>query len=507
MAGWVDQRRLSALIERKKTLGDDASQPEEPQTVAAETYESVTDNPFRKTATEQLSTFSIDVDTASYSNIRRFLAQNMLPPRDAVRIEEMLNYFAYDDEPPPAQSEHPFAVHVETAGCPWNARHRLARIGIAAKPIDQSRRPPSNLVFLVDVSGSMADANKLPLVQWGLQRMIEQLGENDQIALVVYAGASGLVLPSTSCIKRAEITSAIEQLRAGGSTNGGAGIQLAYDVATQNFIKNGTNRVILATDGDFNVGLSDDDGLVKLIEAKAKSGVFLSVLGFGMGNIKDSKLEKLADKGNGHYAYIDSPREAYKVLVEEMGSTLVTVAKDVKIQVEFNPAKVGAFRLIGYENRIMAHKDFNDDKKDAGEIGAGHHVTALYELVPAGTEEPVEDSAGALKYTKTTTTHTPSDESFAVRLRYKQPNEDQSRKIEIGVVDKGQSFGASSDDLKFASAVAGFGMLLRKSDGKGSLTYPGVIEIASQTLSRDGSGYRKEFIAAVRAAQGFDRNP
>jgi Ca-activated chloride channel family protein len=500
-----DEAKIAVAGGKPRAGGNFATQPEEPQAPAAETYESVTDNPFRKTATEPRSTFSIDVDTASYSNIRRFLVQNMLPPPGAVRIEEMLNYFAYDDEPPPAGSEHPFAVHIETAGCPWNANHRLARVGIAAKSIDQSRRPPSNLVFLVDVSGSMADANKLPLVQWGLQRMIEQLGENDQIAIVVYASASGLVLPSTSCIKRAEITSAIEQLRAGGSTNGGAGIQLAYDIATQNFIKNGTNRVILATDGDFNVGVSGDDELVKLITAKAKSGVFLSVLGFGMGNIKDSKLEKLADKGNGHYAYIDSPREAYKVLVEEMGSTLVTVAKDVKIQVEFNPAKVGAFRLIGYENRIMAHKDFNDDTKDAGEIGAGHHVTALYELVPAGREGALEGSE-ALKYTKTTTTHTPSDESFAVRLRYKQPNENESRKIEIGVVDKGQSFGASSDDLKFASAVAGFGMLLRNSDGKGSLTYPGVIEIAGQTLSRDGSGYRKEFIAAVRKAQELSRN-
>jgi Ca-activated chloride channel homolog len=495
----VKDKRVS-LDRKARTFDVDAATLEEPQAPAAETYESVSDNPFRKTATEHLSTFSIDVDTASYSNIRRFLAQNMLPPRGAVRIEEMLNYFAYDDEPPPAASEHPFAVHIETASCPWNANHRLARVGIAAKSIDQTRRPPSNLVFLVDVSGSMADANKLPLVQWGLQRMIEQLGENDQIALVVYASASGLVLPSTSCVKRAEITSAIEQLRAGGSTNGGAGIQLAYDIATQNFIKNGTNRVILGTDGDFNVGVSDDDELVKLITAKAKSGVFLSVLGFGMGNIKDSKLEKLADKGNGHYAYIDSPREAYKVLVEEMGSTLVTVAKDVKIQVEFNPAKVGAFRLIGYENRIMAHKDFNDDTKDAGEIGAGHHVTALYELVPAGREGALEGSE-ASRYTKTTTTHTPSDESFAVRLRYKRPNENESRKIEIGVVDKGQSFGASSDDLKFASAVAGFGMLLRNSDGKGSLTYPGVIEIAHGTLSRDGSGYRKEFLAAVRQAQ------
>ncbi len=469
-----------------------------------ESYAAITDNPFHETATESLSTFSIDVDTASYANIRRFLTQNMLPPRDAVRIEEMLNYFSYDDEPPAASSEHPFAVHVETAGCPWNANHRLARIGIAAKPIDQSRRPASNLVFLVDVSGSMADANKLPLVQWGLQRLVEQLGENDQIALVVYASASGVVLPSTSCIKRAEIMSAIEQLRAGGSTNGGAGIQLAYDIATQNFIKNGTNRVILATDGDFNVGIADNDELVKLISAKAKSGVFLSVLGFGMGNIKDDKLEKLADKGNGHYAYIDSPREAYKVLVEEMGSTLVTVAKDVKIQVEFNPAKVGAFRLVGYENRIMAHKDFNDDTKDAGEIGAGHHVTALYELVSPGELDFVPDPA-FLKYQKKTTTATPSDESFTVKLRYKRPDADQSKLIELGVIDKGRSLGESSDDFKFASAVAGFGMLLRNSQGKGSLTYPGVIEIAQSTLSKDGSGYRKEFVAAVRQAERLSR--
>ncbi len=345
----------------------------------------------------------------------------------------------------------------------------------------------------------MADQNKLPLVQWSLQRLVEQLGENDQIALVVYASASGVVLPSTSCGNKAAITSAIENLRAGGSTNGGAGIQLAYDIATQNFIKKGINRVILATDGDFNVGVSNDDELVKLISAKAKSGVFLSVLGFGMGNIKDNKLEKLADKGNGHYAYIDSPREAYKVLVEEMGSTLVNVAKDVKIQVEFNPAKVGAFRLIGYENRVMAHRDFNDDTKDAGEIGAGHHVTALYELLPPG-KGGTDSSVESLKYTTTITNHTPSDESFVVRLRYKRPDENESRKIEIGVVDQGRSLGQASDDLKFASAVAGFGMLLRNSDGKGSLTYPGVIEIAEQTLSRDGSGYRKEFIAAVRKA-------
>ena len=331
---------------------------------------------------DRQSTFSIDVDTASYSNVRRFLVQNSLPPKDAVRIEEMLNYFPYHDAPPSSASEDPFAVHVEVAGCPWNAQHRLARIGIAAKPIDQSNRPASNLVFLVDVSGSMNADNKLPLVQWGLQRLVEQLGENDRVALVVYAGAAGLVLPSTSCQNKAEILSAIEQLQSGGSTNGGAGIQLAYDVAVQNFIKNGTNRVIMATDGEFNVGLIPRPDLVRLIEAKAKSGVFLSVLGFGMGNIKDATLEQIADKGNGHYAYIDAQREAYKVLVQEMGSTLVNVAKDVKIQVDFNAAKVAQFRLIGYENRIMAHRDFNDDTKDAGEIGAGHHVTALYELVP-----------------------------------------------------------------------------------------------------------------------------
>ncbi len=297
--------------------------PPEPEAMpapAAEVYAPIVDNSFQSVDKEPQSTFSIDVDTASYSNVRRFLTQNMLPPRDAVRIEELLNYFPYHDAPPPDSSEHPFAVHVEIGGCPWNAQHRLARIGIAARPIAQSRRAASNLVFLIDVSGSMDQPEKLPLVQWGLQRLVDQLGENDRVAIVVYASASGVVLPSTSCIHKAEILSVIEQLRAAGSTNGGAGIQLAYDVATKNFIKNGTNRVILATDGDLNVGVTSDDDLVRLIEAKAKSGVFLSVLGVGTGNIKDGKLEKLADKGNGHYAYIDSPREAYKVLVEEMGA-------------------------------------------------------------------------------------------------------------------------------------------------------------------------------------------
>ncbi|HEX3451052.1 MAG TPA: VWA domain-containing protein [Isosphaeraceae bacterium] len=506
-SGNTSQSSFLHLAKERLTTDEQAKSvdaAELPAELNSEAYDRIVDNPFRRTANEPLSTFSIDVDTASYANVRRFLSQNMLPPKDAVRIEEMLNYFAYRDAPPATASEHPFAVHVEVADCPWNSQNRLARIGIAARPIDQAQRPPSNLVFLIDVSGSMQEPNKLPLVQWSLQRLVEQLGENDMVAIVVYAGASGLVLPSTSCLHKAEIMSAIDQLRAGGSTNGGAGIQLAYDVATRHFIKNGTNRVILATDGDFNVGVSNHGDLIRLIEAKAKSGVFLSVLGYGMGNIKDGNLEKIADKGNGHYAYIDSPREAYKVLVEEMGSTLVTVAKDVKIQVEFNPAKVGAFRLIGYENRIMAHQDFNDDTKDAGEIGAGHHVTALYELVAPGKEGDLP-GIDALKYAKPASSSSPSNESFTVKIRYKRADGDTSRRLEYGVVDEGRSFAQASDDLKFASAVAGFGMLLRDSADKGSLTYPGILEIAESTLSKDSSGYRQEFVAAVRQAQALTR--
>ena len=477
------------------------------QRVDAEAYSPIIDNPFEVVTAAPQSTFSIDVDTASYANIRRFLNQNQLPPRDAVRIEEMLNYFPYHDAPPPAASDDPFAIHIELAGCPWNNQNRLARIGLAARPIDQSKRPPSNLVFLIDVSGSMDEPNKLPLVQWGLQRLVEQLGENDHVAMVVYAAASGLVLPSTSCQHKSEVMSAIDRLQAGGSTNGGAGIQLAYDVATQHFIKNGTNRVILATDGDFNVGITDEKKLVELIEAKAKSGIFLSVLGFGMGNIKDATLEKIADKGNGHYAYIDSPREAYKTLVEEMGSTLVTVAKDVKIQVEFHAARVAQYRLIGYENRRMANKDFNDDTKDAGEIGAGHHVTALYELVPPQDQLMVAKLAKAQEAAKSTRGAGRADPSLTVRLRYKKPSEDSSRLIERSVVDRHLDFGHASDDLKFAAAIAGFGMLLRDSPYKGSLTYDGVVEIALPTLASDPSGYHGEAVELVRKAKALKAIP
>ncbi|ODT98236.1 MAG: hypothetical protein ABS79_06240 [Planctomycetes bacterium SCN 63-9] len=470
----------------------------------ANTYNMVEDNPFRLVAADPLSTFSVDVDTASYSIVRRYLNSNTFPRKDAVRIEELLNYFPYQDPAPEASSPDPFAVRIEVAGCPWDANHRLARIGITGKSIDQANRPPSNLVFLVDVSGSMDSPNKLPLVQWSLQRLVEQLGENDRISLVVYAGAAGEVLPPTSGMRKTEILSAIERLKAGGSTNGAGGLQLAYDIASapQNFIKEGTNRVILATDGDFNVGISSQGDLTRLIEEKAKSGVFLSVLGFGMGNLKDATLEKLADKGNGHYAYIDSQQEAHKVLVQEMGATLVTIAKDVKIQVEFNPARVGAYRLIGYENRILAHEDFNNDAKDAGEIGAGHHVTALYELVPAGKQTETRP-AEALKYQKTEVKPVESKELLAVKLRYKQPTGDTSKLLERGVVDEGLDFSRASNDLKFASAVAGFGMLLRDSPYKGSLTYSGVAEIAASTLSHDPSGYRKEFIELVKKAQSL----
>jgi Ca-activated chloride channel family protein len=470
---------------------------------SAESYSPIAENAFIRVAQEPLSTFSIDVDTASYANVRRFLSHNMRPPKDAIRIEELLNYFTYND-PPPAGAE-PFSVHVEIARCPWNADHRLARIGLMGRPIDRDGRPPSNLVFLVDVSGSMQAPNKLPLLKASLQKLVEQLGENDLVAIAVYAGAAGLVLPSTPAHDKTKILDALEQLQAGGSTNGGAGIQLAYDIATAGFIKKGTNRVILATDGDFNVGIRDQSALVRLIEAKARSGIFLSVLGFGMGNLKDSTLEQLADKGNGHYAYIDTPREAHKVLVEELGSTLVTIAKDVKIQVEFNPQRVGSYRLIGYENRMLASRDFNDDTRDAGDIGAGHHVTALYELVPAGHEEstpavdPLEFQTGPVPVSG------PREESLLVKVRYKEPDGDTSRLIKQMAIDAGGDVAGASDDFRFAAAVAGFGMLLRDSPYKGNFTWAGVRELGATSKVSDSSGYRREFLELVARAEELAR--
>jgi Ca-activated chloride channel family protein len=470
-----------------------------------EAYDRIVDNAFIRVAEAPLSTFSIDVDTASYANVRRFLTQGIMPPKDAVRIEEMINYFPYQYELP--TSDDPFSANVEITRCPWNAEHRLARIGLKGKEIKVDKRPLANLVFLLDVSGSMHHPAKLPLVKSALSMLVEKLGENDRVAIVVYAGAEGLALPSTSCEHKEEILSALDQLQAGGPTNGGAGIVLAYDVAVRNFIKGGTNRVILCTDGDFNVGVTNQGELTRLIEEKAKSKVFLSVLGFGTGNLKDSTMEKLADLGNGNYAYIDTLQEARKVLVEEMSGTLVTIAKDVKIQVEFNPTKVGAYRLIGYENRMLKAQDFNDDKKDAGEIGAGHSVTALYELVPPGkeTDAPAVDE---LKYAKpaeksASAATTGSNESLTVKLRFKAPEGDVGKKMERGIVDLGQDYAGASQDFKFAAALASFGMLLRDSPWKGNSSYESVLELGEASRGTDDSGYRKEFLELVRKAQAL----
>jgi Ca-activated chloride channel homolog len=494
---------------------------------SGESYAAVSENPFLQVTRDPLSTFSIDVDTASYSNVRRYLQGGSLPPRDAVRIEELINYFDYD-YPLPAD-EHPFSVNVEVAECPWETEHRLARIGIKGMEFDDRTRPAANLVFLIDVSGSMQSANRLPLVKESLQLLVNNLRRDDSVAIVVYAAATGLVLPATNGSNRTAILDAIERLQAGGSTNGGAGIQLAYDTAIQHFVEGGVNRVILATDGDFNVGVSNREELQRLIEEKAKSGVFLSVLGYGMGNLKDGTLEMLADKGNGNYAYIDTISEAQKVLVDQMG-TLITIAKDVKIQVEFNPAQVSSYRLIGYENRMLAAQDFNDDRKDAGEIGAGHTVTALYEIVPAGVTPP--DGAPTidpLKYQVSATkprSHegtegedeleeaAASGELMTVKLRYKEPDEDVSKLIGVPVIDSGATFEASSDDFAFAASVASFGMLLRQSvhskttgstpsDAIDLFDYDFVREVAANSRGADPFGYRAEFLQLVEKAQAL----
>ena len=423
-----------------------------------------------RVATKPLSTFSIDVDTASYANVRRFLREGTLPPKDAVRVEELVNYFHYD-YPAPSGND-PFSITTEVAQSPWHDKMKLLRVGLASQPIAAAKVPPRNLVFLLDVSGSMNSPNKLPLLKGAMGLLVEQLRKQDRVAIVVYAGASGLVLPSTPGMEKDAIRQALVQLEAGGSTNGGAGIELAYKVAEENFLKGGINRVILCTDGDFNVGTTNQGDLTRLIEDKRKSGVFLTVLGFGMGNLKDSTMEKLADKGNGNYGYIDSIEEARKILVKEAGATLVTVAKDVKIQVEFNPARVAAYRLIGYENRVLAAQDFNDDKKDAGEIGAGHTVTALYELVPAGVEVPAA-KVDDLKYQKPggPAPAAGTGELVTVKVRYKAPDGDKSKLMAHAVADDRRELAKASADLRFAAAVAGFGMLLRETPDRGKVTW------------------------------------
>lgn len=470
-----------------------------------EDYARIVDNPFMNVAQQPLSTFSIDVDTAAYANMRRFITQGTRPPAGAVRVEELINYFPYDYAPP--KDGKPFATHVAITNCPWNNAHQLVRVGLKGRVIEEGQRPPSNLVFLIDVSGSMSPPNKLPLLKQALKLLVNKLGENDRIAIVVYAGSSGEVLPSTSCYEKDKILAAIDNLHSGGSTNGASGIQLAYNVAVANFIPKGTNRVILATDGDFNVGITSQDALTTLIADKAKSNVFLSVLGFGMGNLKDGTLEKLANRGNGNYAYVDDLPEARKVLVDEMGGTLVTIAKDVKIQVEFNPAEVGSYRLIGYENRVLAARDFNDDKKDAGEIGAGHTVTALYEVVPASGDEPrgndtPRPSVDPLRYQRPPVLNDRAEkgELLTLKLRYKEPEGDTSKLLEFPIQHKVQPFDTASVDVRFAAAVAGYGMLLRGSPHSGDLTFEHVGLIAADSRGDDKGGYRREFVELVRKA-------
>lgn len=470
-----------------------------------EDYDNIVENKFLAATQNPLSTFSIDVDEASYSNVRRYLENGSIPPAGAVRIEEMINYFDYNYPQP--TDDHPFSVNTEIADCPWNTEHKLVHIGLQGKEIPVDNLPASNMVFLVDVSGSMDEPNKLPLVQASMKMLVDQLREKDKVAIVVYAGNAGLVLPSTGGSYKTTIKAAIDNLEAGGSTAGGEGIKLAYQTARNNFIKGGNNRIILATDGDFNVGVSSDDELVRMVEQERKSGVFLSVLGYGMGNYKDNKMQQLADKGNGNHSYIDNINEARKVLVNEFGSTLFTIAKDVKIQVEFNPAKVQAYRLVGYENRMLAKEDFNDDTKDAGELGSGHTVTALYEVIPAGVKDDFTKSVDPLKYqANTIPLFGNTEEIMTIKLRYKKPDGDDSRLIVHPVMDTHTALAATSDNFRFSAAVAAFGMLLRKSDYKQFASYDQVITMARGARGMDNNGYRTEFIRLVQSANLLAKN-
>ncbi len=465
-----------------------------------ESYAEINENGFHAPWKNPFSTFSIDVDAASYSNMRRFINRGQLPPKDAVKIEELINYFGYDYESP--NGKHPFAVNHEVSMAPWNPEHQLVHIGLQGERIETDNLPAANLVFLLDVSGSMNAPDKLPLLKKSLKLLVNEMRPEDKVAIVVYAGAAGEVLPSTSGKEKDKVLSALDKLSAGGSTAGGAGIKLAYKIAKQNFIKEGNNRIILATDGDFNVGASSDKAMEDLIKEKRDEGVFLTVLGFGTGNYKDSKMEILADKGNGNHAYIDNILEAKKVLVNEFGGTLFTIAKDVKIQVEFNPATVQAYRLIGYENRKLNDEDFNNDKKDAGELGAGHTVTALYEIIPVGVKsdfKPLDD----LKYQKTEPRKVSGNTTdlMTMKLRYKKPDGDKSILLEQVIKKQSVSLTKSSQNLKWSAAVAGFGMLLRDSDFKGDLKYQDVIALARSAKGADDQGYRSELIKLMETAE------
>jgi Ca-activated chloride channel family protein len=483
------------------------------EALGTEVYEPIVENLFFSAYEDPLSTFGVDVDTASYSNVRRFLTDQQLPPPNAVRIEELVNYFSYDYAPPAAGQ--PFSVNVEAANCAWSPGHQLVRIALKGREIPRDQRPASNLVFLVDVSGSMQAENKLPLVKLGLNLLTKQMTESDQVAIVTYSDSAVQRLESTNGTNKQQILAVIDSLQASGSTNGAEGIQLAYRAALDRFIDGGTNRVILCTDGDFNVGVSDDDRLVQLIQERARTKVFFSVFGFGMGNLKDGKLEKLADKGNGHYAYIDGQREAHKMFVDELVGTLVTIAKDVKLQVEFNPNQVGAYRLIGYENRVMASQDFNNDKKDAGEIGAGHTVTALYEIIPADAA-PRPELGESLRYRKAVVPQEGevARELLTVKLRYKLPEADTSTLLEFSAAAAGiRNAGlggnvkdvspSASRDFNWAAAVAAFGMILRDSRFRGQANFDMVLELAQGAKGEDKAGQRTEFIELVKMAKAM----
>jgi Ca-activated chloride channel family protein len=466
-----------------------------------EGYATIHENEFLKATKNPLSTFSIDVDVASYANLRRFLNNGQKPPIDAVRIEEMINYFNYDYPQP--DGENPFSVNAEVASCPWNEAHKLVHIGLQGKKIPTDNLPPSNLVFLIDVSGSMQDANKLPLLKSAFKMLVQEMRDEDRVAIAVYAGAAGLVLPSTPGSQKEKIIEALDKLSAGGSTAGGAGIKLAYETALKNFKEGGNNRIILATDGDFNVGASSNAEMERLIEQKRDQGVFLTVVGFGMGNYKDDKMEILADKGNGNYAYIDNLQEARKVFVNEFGGTLFTIAKDVKLQIEFNPVKVQAYRLIGYENRKLKNEDFNDDKKDAGELGSGHTVTALYEIIPVGIESEFIKTVDPLKYQKNDVEEVAYDarELLTLKLRYKKPDGDKSKLITTTVLDKNKNWENTSDNFRWSAAVAGFGMLLRESKFSQGANVPGIIKLARGAKGEDEEGYRSEFIRLLESSR------
>ena len=490
--GYTTEEAMEPIQDK---LDDDVDQPE----FNTEEYDRINENPFLSPLHNPLSTFAVDVDKAAYSNMRRFLNHNEMPPPDAIRLEELINYFEYTYPQP--DDDHPFSISSEMGKCFWNEKHSLISIGLKGRETALNEIPPANLVFLLDVSGSMDSPEKLPLLKKALKVLLDELRPTDKVAITVYAGAAGLVLPSTQCLYKDKIIDAFDDLQAGGSTAGGEGIVLAYKIAKENFIKGGNNRIILATDGDFNIGASSDAEMERLIELKRDEGVFLTVLGFGMGNYKDSKMEKLSNIGNGNYAYIDNILEAKKVLGYEMWRTLYAIAKDVKIQIEFNPAKVKAYRLIGYENRMLRSEDFNDDTKDAGEIGAGHTVTALYEIIPAGADEEVP-GIDELEYQQTQVKK--SDNLMTLKLRYKHPDKNTSILMERRITQSEIFTDQVSQNFRFASSVAEFGLLLRGSKHKANANYNQVLELANNAKGEDTFGYRAEFIHMVKTAEALD---